>query len=69
MLGAIVNTLSILAGSLIGLFFRGGIPEKYSKTIMHAIGLSAVLVRPQDGAANRCDSDGDPQLGDLHQSG
>ncbi len=44
MLGTIVNTLSIVVGSLIGLFFRGGIPEKYSKTIMHAIGLAVVLI-------------------------
>ncbi|MCU0560770.1 MAG: DUF554 domain-containing protein [Desulfobacterales bacterium] len=44
MLGTIVNTLSIIVGSLIGLLFRGGIPEKYSKTIMHAIGLAVVLI-------------------------
>ncbi len=44
MLGTIVNTLSIIVGSLIGLFFRGGIPEKYSKTIMHAIGLAVILI-------------------------
>jgi hypothetical protein len=43
-LGTIVNTLSIIVGSLIGLFFRGGIPEKYSKTIMHAIGLAVILI-------------------------
>lgn len=44
MLGTIVNTLAIIAGSLIGLLFKGGIPEKYSKTIMHAIGLAVVLI-------------------------
>ena len=44
MLGTIVNTLAIIAGSLIGLFFKGGIPEKYSKTIMHAIGLAVILI-------------------------
>lgn len=44
MLGTIVNTLSIIVGSLIGLFFRGGIPERYSKTIMHAIGLAVILI-------------------------
>lgn len=44
MLGTIVNTLSIIAGSLIGLFFKGSIPEKYSKTIMHGIGLAVVLI-------------------------
>jgi hypothetical protein len=44
LLGTIVNTLSIIVGSLIGLLFRGGIPEKYSRTIMHAIGLAVVLI-------------------------
>lgn len=44
MLGTIVNTLSIILGSLIGLFFKGSIPEKYSKTIMHGIGLAVILI-------------------------
>lgn len=44
MLGTIVNTLTIIAGSLIGLLFRGGIPEKYSRTMMQAIGLAVVLI-------------------------
>jgi uncharacterized membrane protein YqgA involved in biofilm formation len=47
LLGTIVNTVSIVVGSLIGLFFKGNIPEKYSKTIMHAIGLSVVLIGMQ----------------------
>ncbi len=44
MIGTVVNTLSIIAGSLIGLLLRGGIPERYSQTIMHAIGLAVVLI-------------------------
>ena len=44
MLGTIVNTLSIIVGSLIGLLFRGSIPEKYSQTIQHAIGLAVILI-------------------------
>ncbi len=44
MLGTIVNSLSIVAGSLIGLFFRGSIPDKYSKTVMHGMGLSVILI-------------------------
>ena len=44
MLGTIVNTLSIIIGSLIGLLFKGSIPEKYSKTIMHGIGLAVILI-------------------------
>ncbi len=44
MLGTIVNTMAIIVGSLIGLLFKGGIPEKFSKTIMHAIGLAVILI-------------------------
>jgi len=44
LLGTIVNTFSILAGSLIGMLLRGGIPERYSQTIMQAIGLAVVLI-------------------------
>ena len=44
MIGTIVNTLAIIAGSLIGLFFKGGIPKKYSLTVMHAMGLAVILV-------------------------
>ena len=44
MLGTIVNALSIIVGSLIGLSFREKIPEKYSQTIMHGIGLAVVLI-------------------------
>jgi len=44
MLGTIVNTVAIIVGSLIGLLFKGGIPEKYSKTIMNAIGLAVILI-------------------------
>ena len=44
MLGTIVNALAIVAGSLIGLVFRGGIPEKYSRTVMQAMGLVVILI-------------------------
>lgn len=44
MLGTLVNTLAIIAGSLIGLLFRKGLSEKYSRTIMHAVGLAVVLI-------------------------
>jgi len=43
-LGTIVNALAIIAGSLLGLVFRGGIPEKYKVTIMQAISLAVILV-------------------------
>ena len=44
MLGTIVNTISIIIGSLIGLLFKGRLPEKYSQTIMHGIGLAVILI-------------------------
>ncbi|MBC8432179.1 MAG: DUF554 domain-containing protein [Desulfobacterales bacterium] len=44
MLGTIVNTLAIGAGSLIGLLLKGGIPRKYSVTMMQAISLAVILI-------------------------
>lgn len=44
MLGTIVNAIAIIAGSLVGLIFSRGIPEKYKETIMGAVGLSVILI-------------------------
>jgi hypothetical protein len=44
MLGTIANTAAIICGSIIGLLFRGGIPEKYNETVMKAIALAVVLI-------------------------
>ena len=44
MLGTIVNTVAIIAGGLIGLLLKGGIPEKYSRIMMQAIGLAVILI-------------------------
>lgn len=44
MLGTIVNTIAIIVGSLVGLGFRGGIPDKYAATTIHAIALAVILV-------------------------
>jgi uncharacterized membrane protein YqgA involved in biofilm formation len=44
LLGTIVNAFSIVIGSLIGLFLKGNIPEKYSKTIINGIGLAVILI-------------------------
>ncbi len=44
MFGTIVNAAAIIIGGLIGLIFRGGIPEKYNKTIMHAISLCVMII-------------------------
>ncbi|MEX1300398.1 MAG: DUF554 domain-containing protein [Desulfotignum sp.] len=44
MLGTIVNCLAIIAGSLIGLLFKNGIPDRYNQTVMQAVGLAVLLV-------------------------
>ena len=44
MLGNIVNAGAIIAGALLGLLCRGGIPEKYNKTVVHAVSLSVLVI-------------------------
>ncbi len=44
MLGTIVNSLAIVAGSLVGILFKKGIPDKYNQTVMQAIGLAVILI-------------------------
>lgn len=44
MLGTIVNTAAIMTGGLLGLLFKGGIPESYNRTVLKSIGLAVVLI-------------------------
>lgn len=44
MLGTYVNTAAIVVGSLLGLLFKGGIPQSVAQSVMHAIGLAVVLI-------------------------
>lgn len=44
MIGTIVNAAAIIAGTLAGILFRGEIPEKYNKTIMHSISLAVIVI-------------------------
>ncbi|NLA53661.1 MAG: DUF554 domain-containing protein [Clostridiales bacterium] len=44
MLGVLVNTFAIIAGSSLGLFFRKGLPELIAKAVMTAIGLSIIYL-------------------------
>ena len=44
MLGNIVNAVAIIAGGLVGLLCRGGIPERYNKTVVHAISLAVLVI-------------------------
>ena len=38
-MGTIVNAIAILAGAMVGLFLRRGLPEKYQESIMHGLSL------------------------------
>jgi len=44
LLGTIVNAVAIIVGSLLGLLFRGGIPKKFTVTMMQAISLAVMLI-------------------------
>lgn len=44
MLGTIVNSLSIIIGSLIGIGIKRGIKEEYKSTIMDGIGLTVIII-------------------------
>lgn len=44
MIGVLVNTLTVIAGSLLGLLFRKGLPEKLTNGVMTAIGLCTVFI-------------------------
>lgn len=43
-IGTIVNTGAVIAGGLIGLFFKRGLSQRFQDTIMHAIGLSVMFI-------------------------
>ena len=44
MLGVLVNTLTVLIGSALGLLLKKGIPERIADTLMKAIGLCTVCI-------------------------
>ena len=44
MLGTIVNVLAIIVGTVLGLLFHKGIPEKSKEIVFSAIGLSVILI-------------------------
>jgi len=43
-LGTIVNALAIIAGTLVGLIFRRGVPKRYIDGIMTAVSLAVILI-------------------------
>lgn len=44
MFGTIVNTLAIIAGSLLGIMLKGGVPKRYMDTVMQSISLAVILI-------------------------
>ncbi len=44
MTGTVVNCLAIIAGTLVGLLFKRGIPENYKTTIMQGISLAVIII-------------------------
>lgn len=53
MLGTVVNTLAIICGGLVGLLLRGGAPERFTSTVMHAISLAVILIGLKGALATR----------------
>jgi hypothetical protein len=47
MIGTIINSLAILAGGLLGLFFGARLPEQMRKTIMIGLGLFTLVIGVQ----------------------
>ena len=44
MLGTMVNTMAIIAGSLVGLIFSRFIPTKITDTLIHAVAFAVILI-------------------------
>lgn len=44
MLGTIVNCLSVIGGSILGIVLKNGIKEQYQNTIMDSIGLAVIII-------------------------
>lgn len=44
MKGALVNFAAIIAGSILGLILKRGIPETYKETIMNGLGLAVMVI-------------------------
>jgi len=43
-LGTIVNVITIVIGSTLGIFLKKGIPERFKNTIMQAVGLAVIII-------------------------
>ena len=56
MIGTIVNTASILAGSILGAVIHRGISERYRQTLYNALGLCTVVLGVETAAVHIKDS-------------
>lgn len=43
-LGTIINAVAIILGGVIGLFIKGGVPDKIKKTLIQACGLASMFI-------------------------
>ena len=43
-LGTIINVVTILIGATIGMVLKGGLPERFEKTVKSAAGLSTIII-------------------------
>lgn len=43
-LGTIINVVTILVGATIGMFLKGGLPQRFEKTVKSAAGLSTIII-------------------------
>ncbi len=44
MTGTIVNTLTIILGSILGIILKKGLPDRVKDTLMHALGLGVLII-------------------------
>lgn len=44
MSAVIINTITVILGSLVGIFLKKGIPERFSAAVMTAIGLFSIVI-------------------------
>lgn len=43
-IGTIINVTTIIIGSVIGLFLKGGLPKRFERTILSAVGLAVMFI-------------------------
>ena len=55
MIGTLVNTACIVAGTLVGTLFKKGLGEKYTTVLFNAMGLASIAMRLEIKAGiNNC---------------